>query len=98
MSNAMKRLAATFAGRHRPCDASAVPSPGAAFSPTAQRAVRGADQRRAVGRDQPAQDGAAGFHQFGADHDVDLARRRHQRQHGRLPARLASASGAIISM
>ena len=45
-------------------------------------AVRRGDERRAIGRDQPALHGAARLHQLGADHDVDLAGHRHQRQHG----------------
>ena len=51
----------------------------------AEGAVRGGDQRRAVGRDEAALDGAAGLHQFGGDDDVDVARRRHQREHRRPP-------------
>ena len=43
--------------------------------------VRRGDERRAVGRDEAALDGAARFHEFGADDDVDLARYGHQRQH-----------------
>ena len=40
-------------------------------------AVRGGDERRAVGGDQPALDGAARLHHLGRDDDVDIARRRH---------------------
>jgi hypothetical protein len=45
-----------------------------------QRPVGGGDQRRAVGGDETAHDGAAGFHHLGGDQDVDIAR-------GRQPAR-----------
>ena len=50
-------------------------------------AVRRGDQGGAVGRDQTALDGAARFHQLGADHDVDLAGHRHQRKHRTQPGR-----------
>ena len=45
-------------------------------------AVRRCDQRGALGRDQAALHGAPGFHEFGRNDDVHLARHRHQRQHG----------------
>ncbi len=44
-------------------------------------AVRRCDERRAVLRHQPSLHRAAGFHQLGGQHDVDVARQRHQRQH-----------------
>ena len=47
-------------------------------------AVGGGDEQGAVRRHQPAQDGAARLHEFRGDHHVDIARRRHQRQHGRV--------------
>ena len=55
-------------------------------------AVGGGDQHRPVGRHEAAQDGAARLHQFGGDHDVDVARRRHQREHRGLAALAAAAS------
>ena len=42
--------------------------------------MRRGDQGGAVGRHQAAQHGAAGLHQFGRQHHVDFAWRRHQRQ------------------
>ena len=44
------------------------------------------DQRGAVRRDEAAGDRATGFHQFGRQHDIDIARHRHQRQHRLLVA------------
>ena len=44
-------------------------------------AVRGRDERGALGRDQAALHGAAGFHKLGRNHDIHFARHRHQRQH-----------------
>jgi len=41
-------------------------------------AVRRGNERRPIGRDETALNGAAGFHQLGADHDIDLAGHRHQ--------------------
>jgi hypothetical protein len=46
-----------------------------------QRPVGGGDQRGAVGGDETAHDGAAGFHHFGGDQNVDVAGGRHQREH-----------------
>ena len=57
-----------------------MPSPGAIFSPIANERCVGGDQRGAVRRHEAAQDRAAGLHEFGGDHDVDVAGRRHQRQ------------------
>ncbi|MCY1506894.1 hypothetical protein D9M68_411530 [compost metagenome] len=45
-------------------------------------AVRGGDERGAVARDQPTLHRAAGFHELGGKHHVDIARQRHQREHG----------------
>ena len=82
MSKAMTRFAANSVRAKRP--------PGrrrrrpASFSPTtARRAMRRGDQRRAVRRDEAAQNRAAGLHQLRRHHDVDIAGRRHQRQHRR---------------
>ena len=50
-------------------------------------AVRRGDQRRAVGRHEPALDRSAGLHQLGGDHDVHFARHRHQREDRILPRR-----------
>ena len=44
-------------------------------------AVRRCDERGAVGRDEPALHRAAGFHQLGSEHHVDVAGQRHQREH-----------------
>ena len=44
------------------------------------RAARRGDSRGAVGRDETAGDGAAGFHQFAGDDEIDLADARRQRQ------------------
>ena len=44
-------------------------------------AVRRRDQRRPVGRDEAALDGAPALHQLGREDDVDVARQRHERQH-----------------
>ncbi len=41
------------------------------------------DERRAVGRHEPAQKRTTGLHQFGGQHHVDIARRRHQGEHRR---------------
>ena len=46
------------------------------------------DEGGALGRHQPALDRAARFHQLRGDHDVHLARERHQRQHRLLAADL----------
>ena len=54
-------------------------------------AVGGGDEQGPVRRHQAAQDGAARLHEFRRDHHVDVARRRHQRQDGRLAAAAAAA-------
>ena len=59
-----------------------------------ERAVGGGDQRGAIRRDEAAQDRAAGLHELGGHHHVDIAGRRHQRQ-DRL---LRPSRGGIISM
>jgi len=46
-------------------------------------AVGGGDQHGLFRRHQAAQHRAPGLHQFGGEHDVDIARRGHQRQHRR---------------
>ncbi len=46
-------------------------------------AMRGCNQRRAVGCDESALHGAPGLHEFRRKHDIDVARRRHQREDGR---------------
>ena len=57
-----------------------MPSPGACFSTTAKRSMRRGDQCGLLRRDQAAQDRPAGLHQFRRHHDIDVARRRHQRE------------------
>ena len=79
MSKAIMRLAATPAASTTTFG-SVVASPGFSFSAVRIQTVGRGDQRRAVGRHQSAQNGAAGFDQFGGKHDVDFARRRHQRE------------------
>ena len=56
-----------------------------------EHAVGGEDERAALGRHQAALDRAAGLHQFGRDHQIDIARHRHQRQHRLLAARIPPA-------
>lgn len=59
---------------------SAMPLPGAIFSPIAKRPVVGCDQRGAIRRHEAAQDRPAGLHELRRHHHVDVAGRRHQRQ------------------
>ena len=73
---------------------SAMPSPGFSFSATAkERWVEVISVVRS-GVTSPRRIGAAGLHQFGGDHHVDVARRRHQRQDRRAGRPL----GGSISM
>ncbi len=48
----------------------------------------GSDEQRPLRRDEAALHRARGFHQLGGEHDVDVARHRHQRQHRRAARRL----------
>ena len=59
---------------------------GDGIGPLARR-----DERRAVGRHQPAQDRASGLHPFRGDDQVDVAGNRHQRQ-DRRPSAVAAAN------
>ncbi len=51
-------------------------------------AMGGSDEQRPLRRDEAALHRARGFHQLGGEHDVDVARHRHQRQHRRAARRL----------
>ena len=53
----------------------------------------GGDEQRALRRDEAALDGARAFHQLGGEHDVDIARDRHQREHRRAASRLRGRFG-----
>ena len=80
MSKAMRCLAANSGGRRDDLgigDAVA----WRLFLDDGEGAMGGGDQRRALGRHQPAQHRAAGLHQLRGQHDVDVAWRRHQREH-----------------
>ena len=81
MSNAMKRAAALAAAvRNSPLLTRPVAQRG--FLADGVFAVRGGDQRGAVGRDQSAVQCASRLHQFRGHDDVDIARARHERHHG----------------
>ena len=81
MSNATSRLAAS-----RQAD-SRLGGIGAAVAERdllghREHAVRRGDQQGPLGRDETTLHSAPCLHQLGADHDVDLAGHRHQRQDG----------------
>ena len=54
---------------------------GRLFLHHGQRPVGRGDQRRPVGRDEAAQHRTAGLHELGRHHDVQISRRRHEREH-----------------
>ena len=62
--------------------ASSRPSPMAAFSSTVNTRAEEAISMRAVGRDEAGLDGARRLQQLARHHQVDLAGRRVERQHG----------------
>ena len=58
--------------------------------------VRGSDQRGQIGTDETARHGAAGLHQFRSNDDIDIARRRHQRQHRHFAGGLDGGFGKYL--
>ena len=63
-------------GEHRGAVGGAVA--GFDFLQHRQRPMRRGDEHGFIRRDQSALDGAAGFHQFGGHHHIDIAGHRHQ--------------------